>query len=218
MSVAFSPDGKRLASGSMPGAAECVRVWDLATGKERQQLRDHTWAILSVAFSPDGRHLASASNDSSVRVWDLASGQEIARLEPHHVGIVTSVAFSPDGSLLASGSWDRTVRVWAKGGDARTWRLLHLLRNPTGGVYSVAFRPGKELRLAWGSLDGTVKVWDQSTDQTQVLRGHTSWVRSVAFSPDGRYIASASRDGTVKIWKAPPVAEPPGREARDQSP
>jgi WD40 repeat protein len=215
LSIAFSPDSKLLASAGFAGV---VRIWDMATGKEIKQLQGHTWAILSVAFSPDGRHLVSASNDTTVRVWDIANGDEIARLEPHHKGNVTGVAFSPDGSLLASGSWDRTVRLWQKVGDVGTWKLLKLLPDPTGGVESVAFSPGKELRLAWGGMDGTVKVWDQSTDKPHVLRGHTSWVESVVFSPDGKYIASASLDGTVKIWKAPPVTDLPREKARDPQP
>jgi WD40 repeat protein/serine/threonine protein kinase len=202
-SVAFSPDSKFLASGAMPGTGDWIRVWDLATGKEAQQLRDHNWAIFSVAFSPDGQHVVSGSADTTVRVWEVATRQEIARLEPHHEGFVTSVAFSRDSNLLASASEDRTVRVWEKRGDAKTWKLLHLRRDPTGGVQSVAISPLKDLCIAWGSMDGTVKVWDKSTDKIHVLRGHTSWVQSVAFSPDGKSIASASLDGTVKIWKTP---------------
>jgi WD40 repeat protein/serine/threonine protein kinase len=213
--VAFSGDSQVLASGDLAGT---IRIWDLATGKEKHLLRDHTWAVLSVALSPDGRFLASGSSDATVRVWDLALGHEIARPEPYHLGQVNSVAFSADGNLLASGSWDRTVRVWQKGTDARTWNLRHLLRDPTGGVLSVAFSPSNDLRLAWGSMDGTVKVWDQRTDQTHVLRGHTGWVRGVAFSPDGKYIASASRDGTVKMWKSPQVAQGPREDGSNPPP
>jgi WD40 repeat protein/serine/threonine protein kinase len=200
MSVAFSPDSKLLTSAGWDGS---VRVWDMATGKEKQQLKGHDFAIFSVAFSPDGRHLASGSGDSTVRMWDVAAGLEIACLEPHHKGAVTSVVFSRDGNLLVSASEDRTVRVWEKSGDARTWKPLDPLSDPAGGVLSVAISPVKGLRLAWGGMDGNVKVWEQSTGKTHVFRGHTSWVESVTFSPDGKYIASASRDGTVKIWKTP---------------
>jgi WD40 repeat protein/serine/threonine protein kinase len=202
LSVAFSPDSKLLAAAGWSGGM--VRVWDLATGKEGQQLKDHDWGISSVAFSPDGRYLASAGFDTTVRVWDVAAGQEIACLEPRHKGPVTSVTFSADGNLLVSASEDRTVRLWEKGGDAKTWKPLRRLSDPAGGVLSVAISPLKDLRLAWGGMDGTVKVWDQNTGKTHVLRGHTSWVESVAFSPDGKYIASGSRDETVKIWKTPP--------------
>jgi WD40 repeat protein/serine/threonine protein kinase len=202
VTVAFSRDGQRLASGSMPGLGDFVRIWDATTGKEIQQLRGHSWAIVSVAFSPDGQFLASASPDTTVRVWDLSTSQELVRPQPQHVGPVTSVAFSPDGKLLASGSMDRTVHVWEKGPDAKTWKLKHLLHDPTGGVQSVAFSPDGK-RLVWGSTDSTVKVCELAAEEIHILRGHRHLVHRVAFSPDGRYIASASFDGTVKIWEAP---------------
>ena len=96
------------------------------------------------------------------------------------------------------------MKVW----DARTWKLLHNLHDPTGAVQCVTFGRDRR-RLAWGSTDSTVKVWDGPGMETHVLRGHTSWVKGLAFSPDGKWIASASLDGTVKVWKAPP--EPPAR-------
>jgi WD40 repeat protein/serine/threonine protein kinase len=205
--VAFSPDGRHAASA---GFDFTVHVWDATTGKDVQALKDHDWPIQGVAFSPDGRHLASGSADSSVRVWDWAAGQQLAVLEPRHAARVANVAFSRDGKVLASASWDRTIKLW----DTATWKLLHDLRDPTGAVQCVAF--GRDRRLAWGSTDGTVKVWDGPGTETQVLRGHTSWVQGVAFSPDGQWIASASLDGTVKIWPAPPEPKAPAPEAGER--
>jgi WD40 repeat protein/serine/threonine protein kinase len=209
-SVAFSCDGK-LAVG---GYGFFVRVWDVATGREIHKLRDHNWVINSVAFSPDGRSLASGSVDSTVRIWEVDTGKELVCLQPQHEGAVTAVAFSPVGGLLASGSRDRTVRVW----DVKTWKLLHLLRDPTGGVESVAFSADGRF-LAWGGTDATVKVADLDPKRAggvsppiHTLCGHKSWIRSVAFSPDPNHprIASASQDGTVKIWSVPPEADEPG--------
>jgi WD40 repeat protein len=102
------------------------------------------------------------------------------------------------------------VKVW----DAQTWSLLHEVPDATGAPQCVAFGNDRR-RIAWGSTDSTIKVWDGPGTETHVLRGHTSWVQAVDFSLDGKWIASASLDGTVKIWKAPPEREPLAHETQD---
>jgi len=206
MCLAFSPGGGHLATA---GYDQTVRVWNATTAQEVAALKGHSWPIFAVAFCPDGRHLASGGGDSTVRIWDWTTGKEPRVLEPRHAGRVASVTFSRDGKLLASASWDRTVKLW----DTATWRLLHDLHDSTGAIQCVAF--GHDGRLAWGSTDGTVKVWDGPGTETQVLRGHTSWVQAVAFSPDDKWLASASQDGTVKVWNAPPKPKAPDQGAHD---
>lgn len=189
--VAFSPQGKRLASASRD---ETLKLWDAATGQMLLALEGHTDTVTSVAFSPDGQRLASASRDKTVRVWDAATGQQTLALEGH-TDAVTSVTFSPDGQRLASASWDKTVKLW----DAATGQQTLTLRHHYG-VYSVAFSPDGE-RLGSGNKAGSVKVWDVATGQeTLTQKGHLRYVSSVAFSPDGQRLASASADGTVKVW------------------
>jgi WD40 repeat protein len=105
--VAFSPDGRTLASGSWDG----VRMWDIASGQARTTLTGHTQQVMAVAFSPDGRTLASGSYDRTIRLWDVAT--EVTRtVLPGHVNTVLALSFSPDGRTLASGSWDGEVRLW----------------------------------------------------------------------------------------------------------
>jgi WD40 repeat protein len=150
-----------------------------------------------VVFSPDpgAALLASASLDSTVRIWDVTAGKQI--VDPlRHADAVWSVAFSQDGRHLATGSFDRTVKVW----DARTWQLRDSQPDPTGAAQSVAFHPKDDRVLAWGSTDATVKLWNRATKKTHTLHGHKSWVESVAFSADGEWLASASLDGTIKLW------------------
>lgn len=129
-SVAFSPDGKILASGS---ADKTVRLWEVVSGRELRCFEGHRDAVLNVAFSPDSMTLASASKDTTVRLWNVASGRELRRLDGHK-GYVNSVAFSPDGKTLASASDDWTVRLW----ETASGRELRQLEEHTNDVNSVA--------------------------------------------------------------------------------
>ncbi len=190
-SVAFSPDGKELASGSDD---HTVIVWDAKTSRPVAVLRGST-AVASVAFSPDGSMLASAGADGTVILWNPLTGRRLRALRGGAAS-AESVAFSPDGKLLASGSDDRTVVLW----DAKTAQRVRTLRGHTGAVYDVAFSPDGRV-LASAGADHLVILWDASTGRRlRTLRGHTGAVSSVAFSPRAGTLASASDDRTVILW------------------
>jgi RNA polymerase sigma factor (sigma-70 family) len=201
LSVAFSPDGKILASGSgarnprSPKLGCEVKLWDVQAGKEKQTLKGHTGTVMCVVFSPDGKTLASGGlEDKAIKLWDVATGKEQATLNSSDQ--VVSVAFSPNGKTLASGTWDNTVRLW----DVATGKEQAVLKGHAGIVWSVAYSPDGKT-LASGSLDQTIKLWDVQTGKEQAtLKGHTKEVRSVAFSPDGKSLASASDDKMVIVW------------------
>ncbi|KIJ52909.1 hypothetical protein M422DRAFT_242854 [Sphaerobolus stellatus SS14] len=197
-SVAFSPDGKCIASGSEDNT---IWIWDAETGENvGEPLKGHTSSVWSVAFSPDGKRIASGSEDNTIRIWDAETGENVGEPLKGHTYSVWSVAFSPDGKHIASGSEDNTIRIW----DAETGKNVgEPLKGHTSSVRSVAFSPdGKH--IASGSEDNTIRIWDAETGENvgEPLKEHTSWVWSVAFSPDGKRIASGSYDNTIRIWDA----------------
>ncbi|MCF3622491.1 CHAT domain-containing protein [Planktothrix agardhii] len=190
--VSFSPDGKRLATGSWDNT---VKLWDANTGKEIQTLRGHTDRVYGVSFSPDGKRLATGSWDNTVKLWDANTGKEIYTLRGH-TDWVWDVSFSPDSKRLASASGDKTVKLW----DVSAGKEIQTLTGHTDGLRGVSFSPDGK-RLATASSDKTVKLWDSTTGkEIQTLTGHTNWVRGVSFSPDGQRLATASEDNTVKLW------------------
>jgi WD40 repeat protein len=201
-SVAFSPDGKLLAScscGQRNSSGFCIqgeiKLWEVASGSLVRTLSGHTNWVFSVAFSPDGRLLASGSGDTTIKLWEVATGSLVRTFG--YTGWVTSVAFSPDGRLLASGSYDDTIKLW----EVASGREVRTLSGHTDDVFSVAFSPDGRL-LASGSDDNTIKLWEVASGSlVRTLSGHTNWVRSVAFSPDGRLLASGSWDNTIKLWE-----------------
>ncbi|MFN6477017.1 eIF2A-related protein [Nostoc sp. DedQUE07] len=193
-SVAFSPDGKTIASAS---ADKSVKLWDAATGKQITTLKGHRKAVYSVLFSPDGKTIASASVDKSVKLWNAATGKEISTLNGHREAVM-SVAFSPDSKTIASASWDKSIKLW----NASTGKEISTLNGHREAVMSVAFSPDSKT-IASASADSSVKLWDAATGkQITTLNGHSEAVMSVAFSPDGKTIASASYDSSVKLWDA----------------
>jgi WD40 repeat protein/serine/threonine protein kinase len=193
-SAAFSPDGRRIVTGSTHGTA---KVWDASSGRELLTLTGHSNWVISVAFSPDGQRIVTGSVDQTAKVWEAASGRELLTLTGH-IAEVYSVAFSPDGRRVATASEDKTAKVW----DAANGREQFTLKGHSALIWAVAFSPDGQ-RIVTGSADGTAKVWDAASGKALLtLKGHSNWVLGVAFSADGQRIVTGSDDNKANVWEA----------------
>ena len=190
-SVAFSPDGKTIAS-----AGSTVNLWDVATRTNIATLDGGR----SVAFSPDGRTLVWGANDRTVKLWDIEN-ENITTLEGH-TDLISSVAFPRDGTIFASGAWDGTVRLW----DITTKQHIVTLGRHRGWVHSVAFSPDGRTLASGGSGDGEIKLWDVATrtNIATLAESHIGDIQSLAFSLDGTILASGSGSGRsdqlLNLW------------------
>jgi WD40 repeat protein len=190
--IAFSPDGQMLASGSDD---QTIRLWNAHDGTCLTVLHGHTGGVTSVRFSPNGQLLASASEDSSIRLWSVDCRTYLKTLQGH-TRWVRAVAFSPDGQTLASSSDDRTVRLW----EVKTGTCRQTLQGHTGWVTSLSFSPNGQT-LASSSEDASVRLWSvQDGTCFKLLQGHSSCVWKVAFNPNGQTLASGSADLSARLW------------------
>jgi eukaryotic-like serine/threonine-protein kinase len=204
-SVAFSPDGNTIATGSDD---KTVRLWDAETGSFLHSLTGHLQEVTAVAFSPDGTRLASSSRDGTARLWDPRTGKQVMELRASNAAIL-ALAFSPTGSQLATGGDDRAVRIW----NWQTGDLKLEFEKQRHPVCTLAFNPyGTELITGshWRDLPGEAIIWQPSTGKrlremyvASKLPGATnSGVRTIAYSPDGLRIFASGYRGRNMLWDA----------------
>jgi WD40 repeat protein len=200
--VAFSPDQKRLASGSQDLS---IKLWDIAAAKESQSLAGHTSWVAGVAFLPAEPGAANSSGllsfgaTGEVKRWDLATGKESPIMFAGHRQLAFTMALSRDGKHLATGGIDlvtSTIKLW----DPATGMLTMTLEGHSNFVSGLSFSASGKL-LASSSQDRTIKIWDVATGKEIVtLAGHDDRATGVVFAPDEKSVASIGFDGSAKLW------------------
>lgn len=193
--IAFSADGKLLVTAS---SDKTVRLWNIASRSEIIAPIEHDDRVVDVAFSPDDMKLATASLDGTVGIWKVNDGKAVNEMWPinpsKNFGEITAVAFSPDSKYLATASHDHVARRWEiDSGEADTIMIHENI------VTTVVFSPDGN-SIATASLDGTSQIWDITRNRPFTPMSHEERIEAVAFSNSG-YLATASKDGTVRIWK-----------------
>jgi WD40 repeat protein len=193
-SLAFSPDGKTLGFVDWEGT---IQLFETLTGKLRATLDADVMGADALAFSPDGRTLASGGVNRTIRLWDLPRCRPRAALRGSK-GPISSLAFSPDGKTLASDDGEKAVHLW----NIASGKIMATLRSHPALLKStLTFSPDGKLLLVPGGQDSKLRLLDPVTRKERiVLRGHANMVVAVAFSPTGATLASASWDGTVRLW------------------
>jgi len=193
--LAWSSDGKYIASASGGGTDNTVHVWEAATGRKVFSYRGHSYWARAIAWSLDGKRIASGSW-REVHIWDSAHGQKISTYRGHD-GWIRTLAWAPDGKYIASASEDKTVQVW----DADKNRLLYTYHGHATWVRTVVWSPDGK-RIASASKDHSVQVWDATTGRNVLTyQAHPSSAHAVVWLPNGKHIASANSDGAVQLWQ-----------------
>jgi WD40 repeat protein len=170
-----------------------IRFWDMETNECTMILQSHENWVISIAWHPSGDRLVSGSLDQTIRIWDRKSGKCLNTLLGHTSG-VWGVGWNPDGELIATGSTDHTIKIWNNSGKC----LRTLQRN--AAVYTIAWSP--DGILASGGVDQNITLWDAESGQClQVLPGHSSWIWAIAWSHNGKLLASCSHDQSVRLWQ-----------------
>jgi WD40 repeat protein len=204
--VSFSPDGSEFFSGGEDGR---IYGWKLATGEKIQTFSDHEGPISCFAFHPQKPWIASTAFDGpdakDVFVWDRKTGQRVHTLR-NHTGAVTGLAFHPEGKLLATASHDKTITLW----NCESGEMVRVLRDHRSALSCVAFSPdGSRIASSASPLragdfrpdDDENFVWDTATGAViHRMRGHRGRPVSLAFTSDGKRLATAGHDGQVKLW------------------